>query len=232
MVAVIGRSDFLVVGDCKLASLANRAQIQQGGGYYLAPLPMTGDAPDDLRRWVLQPPVPPIDIYLSAVAERIGQGFEVVVAQIWTPPQTEAHSIWHERMLVVRSDKLARRHQQGLAGRLQRAEQALRKLKAGPQAELVQLTAQSQALLTRYDVGAYLAATWTAHTTQAKHYLQRGRHGPVYLSSYAESTKLSIVGEVTGGAVTGAGQSGTSMASNASVAAANCCLTVVSNMRA
>jgi transposase len=178
MVAVIGSADFLVVGDCKLASLANRAQIQQGGGYYLAPLPMTGDAPDDLRRWVLQPPVPPTDLYLPEVAERIGQGFEVVVAQIWTPPKTEEHSIWHERMLVVRSDKLACRHQQGLAGRLQRAEQALRKLKAGPQAELVQLTAQSQALLTRYDVGAYLAATWTAHTTQAKHYLQRGRHGP------------------------------------------------------
>ena len=87
MVAVIGRADFLVVGDCKLASLANRAQIQQGGGYYLAPLPMTGDAPDDLRRWVLQPPVPPTDLYLPEVAERIGQGFEVVVAQIWTPPQ-------------------------------------------------------------------------------------------------------------------------------------------------
>lgn len=178
MVAVIGRADFLVVGDCKLASLANRAQIQQGGGYYLAPLPMTGDVPDDLRRWVLQPPVPPTDLYLPDEPERIGQGFEVVVAQIWTPPQTEEHSIWHERMLVVRSDKLARRHQQGLASRLQRAQQALSKLKAGPQAELVQLTAQSQALLTRYDVGAYLVATWTAHTTQTKHYLQRGRHGP------------------------------------------------------
>jgi transposase len=178
MVAVIGSADFLVVGDCKLASLANRAQIQQGGGYYLAPLPMTGDAPDDLRRWVLQPPAPPTDLYLPAVAERIGQGFEVVVAQIWTPPKTEEHSIWHERMLVVRSDKLARRQQQGLADRLHRAEQALRKLKPDPQAELVQLTAQSQALLTRYDVGAYLAATWTAHTTQTKHYLQRGRHGP------------------------------------------------------
>ena len=192
MVAVIGSADFLVVGDCKLASLANRAQIQQGGGYYLAPLPMTGDAPDDLRRWVLQPPAPPTDLYLPEVAERIGQGFEVVVAQIWTPPKTEAHSIWHERMLVVRSDKLARRHQQGLAGRLQRAEQALRKLKAGPQAELVQLTAQSQALLTRYDVGAYLAATWTAHTTLTKHYLQRGRHGPDSPYELVETTTWQL----------------------------------------
>ena len=49
MVLVIGRADFLVVGDCKLASLENRAQIQAGGGYYLAPLPMTGATPEELR---------------------------------------------------------------------------------------------------------------------------------------------------------------------------------------
>jgi transposase len=178
LVAVIGRADFLVVGDCKLASLANRAQIQQGGGYYLAPLAMTGDAPEQLRHWVFAPPVPLSDLYLPGVEERIGQGFEVVVAQIWTPPKTEAHVIWHERVFVMRSDKFAQRNQQGLAARLQRTEQALRKLKTGAKAELAQLTAQSQALLTRNDVGAYLDVTWTAHSKQTKHYLQRGRHGP------------------------------------------------------
>ena len=125
MVEVIGRADFLVVGDCKLASLANRAQIQQGGGYYLAPLAMTGDAPEQLRHWVFEPPVPLSDLYLPGVEERIGQGFEVVVAQIWTPPKTEAHVIWHERVFVMRSDKFAQRNQQGLAARLQRTEFSL-----------------------------------------------------------------------------------------------------------
>lgn len=80
MVEVIGRVDFQVVGDCKLASLANRAQIQEGGGYYMAPLAKTGDAPEQLRQWVLHPPVAPVDLYLPGVEERIGQGFEVVVA--------------------------------------------------------------------------------------------------------------------------------------------------------
>ncbi|MFQ6033803.1 MAG: hypothetical protein ACE5KR_02950 [Candidatus Bipolaricaulia bacterium] len=42
MVAQVGRSDFLLVGDSKLASLENRAQLQQEGGFYLCPLPMTG----------------------------------------------------------------------------------------------------------------------------------------------------------------------------------------------
>jgi transposase len=178
MVEVIGRTDFLVVGDCKLASLANRAQIQKRGGYYLAPLAMTGDAPEQLRRWVLHPPVEAVDLYLPGVEERIGQGFEVVVAQIWTPPKTDSHVIWHERVFVMSSDKLGRRQQQGLAARLQRTERALRKLKTDAKMELVQLMAQSQALLTRNDVGAYLDVTWTPHTKQTKHYLKRGRHGP------------------------------------------------------
>lgn len=178
MVEVMGRADFLVVGDCKLASLANRAQIHAGGGYYLAPLAMTGDAPEQLRRWVQKPPVEPVSLYLPDVEERVGQGFEVVVAQIWTPPKSESHVIWHERMFVMSSDKLARRQQQGLTARLQRTELALGKLQTNAKTELAQLTAQSQALLTRNDVAAYLTVTWTAHTKQTKHYLKRGRHGP------------------------------------------------------
>lgn len=192
MVEVIGRADFLVVGDCKLASLANRAQIQEGGGYYLAPLAMTGDAPEQLRRWVLQPPEEPVDLYLSGVKERIGQGFEVVVAQIWTPPKTESHVIWHERVFVMSSDKLGRRQQQGLAARLQRTEQALRKLKPDTKTELAHLMAQSQALLMRNDVGAYLDVTWAPHTKQTKHYLKRGRHGPDSAFEMVETTTWQL----------------------------------------
>ena len=192
MVEVIGRADFLVVGDCKLASLANRAQIQEGGGYYLAPLAMTGDAPEQLRRWVLQPPVAPIDLHLPGVEERIGQGFEVVVAQIWTPPKTEAHVIWHERVFVMSSDKLGRRQQQGLAARLQRTERALRKLKTDAKTELAQLMAQSQALLTRHDVGVYLDVTWMPYTRQTKRYLKRGRHGPDSPFEIVETTTWQL----------------------------------------
>jgi len=178
MVKVIGRPDFLVVGDCKLASLENRAQIQAGGGYYLAPLPMTGDTPADLRHWVLDPPEPPSAIALPGVVEPVGQGFEVAVAQTWTPPKAERAITWTERTLVVRSDKHAHRQQHGLVERLRRAEQALTKLKAAPETDETQLTRQSQALLDRYDVAAYLQVTWTAHTTETKRYLKRGRHGP------------------------------------------------------
>jgi len=183
MVKVIGRSDFLVVGDCKLASLENRAQIQAGQGYYLAPLPMTGTTPADLARWALNPPATCSKIYLPDVPAPVGQGFEVVVAQTWTPPPPAAGVpgaaiAWCERTLVVQNDKLAHRQQHGLAERLQRAEQALAKLKVLSEGDLAKVTEQSQALLNRHDVAAYLQVTWTAHTTETKHYLKRGRHGP------------------------------------------------------
>jgi transposase len=182
MIQVIGRPDFLVVGDCKLASLANRAQIHDGQGYYLVPLPMTGDAPADLARWVLNPPTTCGKIYLPDGPEPVGQGFEVVVPQTWTPPPAAEGDAptpitWRERTLVVQSTRLAQRQQHALAERLQRAEQALTKLKAAPEADLAQWTADSQAVLTRYDVATYLQVTWTAHTTETKHYLKRGRHG-------------------------------------------------------
>jgi len=178
MVMVLGRADFLVVGDCKLTSMENRAQIQAGGGYYLAPLPMTGDTPEDLRHWVLNPPLPACAIVLADEPKPVGQGFEVAVAQTWLAPKIEPAIIWTERTLVVRSDKLAHRQQHGLVERLRRAEQALAKLKAGSEADLAQLTSQSQALLDRYDVAAYLQVTWTAQTMETKRYLKRGRHGP------------------------------------------------------
>lgn len=183
MVKVIGRPDFLVVGDCKLASLANRAQIQDGQGYYLAPLPMTGDTPADLARWALNPPATAGKIYLPNVPAPVGQGFEVVVAQTWTPPPPAdgapvAAIAWCERTLVVQNDQLAHRQQHGLVERLRRAEQALAKLKVVSEGDLAKVTEQSQALLNRQDVAAYLQVTWTAHTTETKHYLKRGRHGP------------------------------------------------------
>jgi len=59
LVATIGRPDFLAVGDCKLASLENRAHIHGREGFYLTPLPMTGNVPVELRTWVLNPPVSP-----------------------------------------------------------------------------------------------------------------------------------------------------------------------------
>ena len=133
---------------------------------------MTGDTPEELRHWVLNPPIPSCAINLPDEPQPVGQGFEVAVAQIWTRPQaaneTTAATVitWTERTLVVHSDKLAHRLQHGLVERLRRAGQALAKLKAATQADLAQLMNQSQALLDRCDVAAYLQVIWAAHTME------------------------------------------------------------------
>lgn len=195
MVEVIGHPDFLVVGDCKMASLETRAQIHRGKGYYLAPLPLTGDTPDDLRRWVLAPPSTPVEVYLPQAAAGeppVGRGFEVSVPRTWTDPQRGEVVTWDERVLVVRSDKLAHRQQRGLADRLARAEKALGKLKPGPEADLTSLTIQSQVVLERYRVSDYLQVSWTPHTTQTPHYLRRGRHGPHSPFEMVTTTRWSL----------------------------------------
>ena len=181
MVQIIGCADFLAVGDCKMASLDTRAQIQHGQGFYLAPAPLTGDTPQELRQWVLDPPLVPQDIYLPQAGPdepAVGQGFEVSVQRTWTAPDHEFVVSWPERVLVVRSEKLARRQQRALEQRLLRAERALSVLKPGLEADLMSLTLESQAILQKHRVADYLQVTWTAHTTETKRYLQRGRHGP------------------------------------------------------
>jgi hypothetical protein len=55
MVRTIGSPDFLFVTDCKGASHENRAGICHEKGYYLFPLPMTGETPRHLKEFVLNP---------------------------------------------------------------------------------------------------------------------------------------------------------------------------------
>jgi transposase len=178
MVAVIGHADFLIVGDCKLASLANRAQIQAGGGWYLAPLPATGHTPAELAAWVLHPPCKSQAIRLTdqpCTQPAVGQGFEVQVPCEWPNPDTTDSVTWSERRLVVQSDAQAQRQRTGLSERLAKAEAALRALKPTPQqAELDQ---RAQILLRRYDVADYLELRYTEHIARHTRYVGRGRPG-------------------------------------------------------
>jgi hypothetical protein len=97
MVATIGRPDFLTVGDCKSASLANRGHIQSRGGFYLAPLPLIGNTPVEWQAWVCKPPCAPQAIWLLGQAPTepaVGQGFEVEVSCSWQGPDSQASVTW------------------------------------------------------------------------------------------------------------------------------------------
>lgn len=135
-----------------------------------------------------------MDVYLpKAEADPpVGQGFEVSASRTWTVRTTGERMTWDERVLVLRSDKLARRQQRGLADRLARAERALGQVKAKPNADPAALTAEALAILERLHVNDYLLVTWTPHTTQSKRYKKRGRHGPTSQFEMVTTTTWSL----------------------------------------
>ena len=181
LVAVIGRTDFLTVGDCKLASLTNRAHIHSRGGLYLTPLPLTGNTPDELRAWVLKPPAPLQEIRLPGQEESeppVGLGFAVEVLCDWQTPDTQERVTWSERRLIVQSQAHAKRQQAGLRERLEKAESALRALNTKPATKRTDLEPRAQAILTRYAVTDYLCLSFNEQVTCQTGYVGPGRPGP------------------------------------------------------
>ncbi len=179
LVAIIGRPNFLAVGDCKLASLANRGHIHSRDGFYLAPLPLTGNTPAELRVWVLKPPGAPQPIRLPGqlpTEPPVGQGFEVEVACTWHDPDTHVDVVWTERRLVLQSQAHAQRQRAGLSQRLTKAETALRALK--PETDRADLEQRAQAVLNRSDVMDYLDLSYIEQVEQQTRYLGPGRPGP------------------------------------------------------
>lgn len=197
LVATLGRPDFLTVADCKLASLANRAHIQSGGGFYLAPLPMTGTTPEELRRWVLRPPRRVQKIRLAdqaATDAPVGQGFSLTVKCAWTDPDTHARVTWEERRLVVQSEAHAQRQRQGLKDRLEKAEMAVRALNATATATThpETLDTRAQTLLARHQVTEYLSLTIREHVERHRRYVGPGRPGPKRAQEIVETRTWTV----------------------------------------
>ena len=181
LVSTLGRPDFLVVGDCKLASLANRAHIQGRGGFYLTPVPMTGRTPAELQAWVLDPPARRRAIRLAdqtANEPPVGRGFEVEVTCTWTDPDSDASATWTERRLVVQSTAHAHKQRAALRERLTKAHTALTALNTQPASDRAVLEERAQALLTRYRVADYLSLSFRDRVTRQTRYVGRGRPGP------------------------------------------------------
>ena len=107
MAKVIGNKQFVLVADCKAGAIATRAQIATEGGIYCFPLPMTGQNPELLKQWVLDPPADAVEIRLprqDVKEPAVGKGFEVELGKFWLNPDTDKWVRWNERYLVVYSD--------------------------------------------------------------------------------------------------------------------------------
>jgi len=193
MAKVIGHKQFVFLADCKAGAIATRAQIASQGGIYCFPLPMTGQNPDLLKQWVLNPPTPSVEIRLPRQDEAepaVGKGFEVELGKFWLNEETNKWVRWDERYLVVYSHTLATATIRGQQQRLDRATAALSKLATKPGDDLEQLNQKVAAILKRYRVKEFFAVTTTAETSTQTRYLGRGR--PTAKSVQEQVTRLNL----------------------------------------
>lgn len=175
---VIGHKNFVFIADCKAGSIATRANIAGTLGFYCVPLPMSGQNPQFLKQWVLEPPTESVDIRLPRQSEQevaVGRGFEVELGKFWFNPETNKWVRWHERYLVIRSHKLALSAIDSQNKRINQAQVALEKLATKPGTELDVLKYKAENILKRYRVTEFFSTTITEETQIETRHLRRGR---------------------------------------------------------
>lgn len=158
----IGHGGLFHIGDCKLGSLANRADIVAHADYYLCPLSQIQVPAQELD--LLLAPVfagrqPLVDVYppaedgaranAAALDERIAVGFEMTV-RISGQDQSGKVQTWGERRLVVCSLSFADAQTQALDKRVARARQEIAALNERKQGKpRLESQAQAQAAAAR-----------------------------------------------------------------------------------
>lgn len=152
----IGHSGLLHIGDGKLGSLENRADIVAHKDYYLCPLSQIQVPAAELDR-LLEPVFagrqPLLDVYPPAadstmneepdLDERIAVGFEMTM-RVSGKDQSGKKQTWDERRLVVRSLSFASAQTLALDQRIKRAQQEIAALNERKQGK-PRLESQAQA---------------------------------------------------------------------------------------
>jgi transposase len=193
MSKVIGHKQFVFIADCKAGAIATRAQIAAEGGIYCLPLPLTGQHPELLKQWVLNPPAPSEEIRLprqQTEESAVGKGFEVALGKFWLNPDTHTWVRWDERYLVVYSQNFAQAQIVGLQQRIEKATAALDKLAAKPGDDIEQLWVKVAVILQRHRVKEFFAVETTTETITQNRYVGRGR--PTATSQQEQITRLQI----------------------------------------
>jgi transposase len=195
MVEIVGHPDFLLVGDCKLSSLDNRAQLQLAGGFYLSPLAMTGSWPDILRAWVLDPPVPVEEVARpdqEPGAAPAYRGFVIALGTLGKNPHSQACMGWMEQIFVVCNTWTAGSEIEALHRRLARAEKALAGLARRPGPDVAHVQERVTAVLDQERVADYLHISVEDQVTYQERLTGRGREGPNHQRRLTEKHRLVL----------------------------------------
>ncbi|MCC5632855.1 transposase [Nostoc sphaeroides CHAB 2801] len=139
---------------------------------------MSGQHPQYLKQWVLNPPAETVEIRLPRQDEEepaVGKGFEVELGKFWLNEETNKWVRWHERYLVVYSQSLAASIIRGQQQRILTARTALDKLAAKPGEDRRELTQKVENILQRYRVNDFFSTTIIEETLVTTRNCRRGR---------------------------------------------------------
>jgi len=184
MVKVIGHTDWLFVGDSKLHSAQNLAEIHRAGGWVLTPLQMTGHMPEHFAAWLRQQPKHLTTVSLpdtKGSRRQVGRGYEVTHTLTWKDPQTGEAVVVPLRVFMVQRDRFKEKQIQDLHRRLARAQAALKELngrRCDTATECADLDTQTQALLAEHEVADYLSVQAQWREQQIEKLVGAGRPGP------------------------------------------------------
>ncbi|MGA9923576.1 MAG: transposase [Isosphaeraceae bacterium] len=182
---LLGRTGLLYTGDCKMAALETRGEIDAHGDFYLTPLPMTGETQKQFEAWVdaaINGPKREELVNIRVGDDLVGRGYEFERIQTILCGSTE-HA-WTERVLIVRSEPIAQSQAMALERRLAKAEVAIRGLTPPPGRGKPQYTTGWELeravamVLAEYDVEGLLEVNWTREEICQTRYVGRGRGGP------------------------------------------------------
>jgi transposase len=180
MAKTIGHTEFLFIADCKAAALDTRATIDKEKGYYLFPMPMTGNTPEELKRLVLNLPVKPQEILLDRVTDEKGEEPRVVGIGFVVEKEMEEETgfRWMERWMVTRSDAHAVRQKDAFLKRLQKAEEKLNKLKPKKEESFETFRARAEKILKAHNIDNAVSLEVTKSISHIKKYKGKGRPAP------------------------------------------------------
>ncbi len=180
MARTIGHTEFLFIADSKAAALATRATVDKEKGYYLFPMPMTGNTPEELKRLVLNPPVEPQEILLEPLTDEKGEEPQVVGVGFVVEKEMEDETgyRWTERWMVSRSDAHAARKKKAFLKRLEKTEEKLNKLKPKKEETLEAFQGRAEKILKTHNIDDAVSFEVTESISHIKQYQGKGRPGP------------------------------------------------------
>ncbi len=175
VLAYLGRTGLLFVGDSKMSALATRAHLQAQEQYYLTPLALVGETAHQMPGWI-QAGVARgeqlTEVQSDDEQQVLAHGYEVNRTCVWEG------LAWQERVLVVRSLTYAQTQRRHLEER-QISEEAA-------------LVSAAAAVLVQHRVLGVLTYTFTRQSEQAVKFVGRGRGGANRPQQVSERVRYQI----------------------------------------